>query len=251
MKKAYLLAAVAAAMMMTACGGGEENGSKNRTTTSTTKAQVSEESSSQAEDTVTTTAASQDSSGQETQTQQTVTDDSSQPDSSSQPEAQPVEIKTDGSRITAPDFGVDISYPDGWEVKGYDTEAGKASQTAAIASNEDLGVTSTVELICFKEGIKVSCGDYLEKLKQAYTELTAPDEGVPMSVGDVTIDEGSSGRAKTMLLSYTQRGVKCYIYTFVFDSGERENCFLQFSYAFSESDNTEHIKTALSDMMSK
>ena len=236
-------------MMLTGCSDADSNGSKNRTTTSTTA--VSEEVSSSAE--TTTTSAPQDSSSEtETTTKQTeATTTTPEPDSS-EPETKAVsDIKCDSSRISSAQFGVDVSYPDGWEVKSYELKDDKPSQTAATVFNDDLGVSSTVELIVFDDGKKVSCDDYLEKLKQAYTELTAPDEGDPMSVSDVTIDEGEAGKAKTIHLSYTQRGVKSYIYTFVFGSESRENSFLQFTYAFSDSDNTEHIKTALEEMMSR
>ena len=239
-------------MMLTGCSDADSNGSKNRTTTSTTA--VSEEVSSSAE--TTTTSAPQDSSSEtETTTKQTevTTTTTPEPDSSEpEPETKAVsDIKCDSSRISSAQFGVDVSYPDGWEVKSYELKDDKPSQTAATVFNDDLGVSSTVELIVFDDGKKVSCDDYLEKLKQAYTELTAPDEGDPMSVSDVTIDEGEAGKAKTIHLSYTQRGVKSYIYTFVFGSESRENSFLQFTYAFSDSDNTEHIKTALEEMMSR
>ena len=255
MKKAFILAA-AAAMMLTACSEADSNTSKDRTTTATKEAAVSEETSSEAETATTTTAAPQNSSESETQTQQTsvtttTAADSSEPDSSQEDDMPQTDIRCDSKRIASADFGVDISYPDGWEVKGYEIKNDKPSQTVAMVSNDDLGVSSTVELINFEDSIKVSGEEYLEKLSQVYTELTTPDEGDPMSVSDVEMTEGSAGDAKTIFISYTQRGVKSYIYTFVFENKNSDNSFLQFSYAFSESDNTEHIKTALSDMMSK
>ena len=255
MKRAYLLAALAAAMMMTACGGGEENGSKNRTTTSTTvsEADISGQETSSLTETV--TQPPQDSSAQDTQTQPTA-DTSSQPDdeSSKEPET-PAEspVKCEGSRIMAADFGIDITYPGGWNVKGYDAGGNETSTTVATVMNEDLGVSSTVELISFEgnleEGRQVTADEYLKSLRQAYTELTAPDDGDPMSVSDVDIQEGSTGKAKTVSLSYTQRGVKSYLCTYVYQNEKKENSFLQFSYAFSDSDNTEHIKKALDEMM--
>ena len=259
MNKAYLTILLTAAMMMTGCGGGDDNGSKDRTTTTTSStAAESDEITSQGSQAETTPP--QDSSEEQTETQTQPTEDSSQPDddSSSQDDKDTkpnVEIKVEGSRITAADFGIDISYPDGWEVKSYEIDDQAPAANVAAVFNDDLGISSTVELVSLTEGIgkdrSVTLDEYIENLKQAYTELTTPDEGDPRGLSDATLDEGFAGKAKTVFLSYSQRGVKCYMYTFVFKNEKQDNSFLQFSYAFSDSDNTEHIKTALKDMMSK
>ena len=252
MKKAYLLAAAAAVMMMTGCSDADSNGNKNRTTTAT-KAAVSEVVSSDSEGTG--TSAPQDSSVGNTQTQPTeAVTTTTVSDESSESEPEPMiqsDVKCDSSRISSAEFGIDISYPDGWEVKSYEIKDNSSSQTVAAAVNDDLGVFSTVELITFEDDRKVSGKEYLEKLKQAYTELITPDESDPDSTSDITIEEGSAGDAKTVLVSYKQKEKTSYVYTFVYEAGGSESRFLQFSYAFSESDNTEHIMTALEEMMSR
>lgn len=229
MKKAYLLALAMGIMLMAGCSSSaDENGHKNRTTTPAKTPAVSEDSSEAA---VTTSTAD---SGKEAAE----------------------EIKVEKSRITSKAFFADISYPDGWEIKAGKGDEGSLSKTVALGSNDDLGVSMSAELLSFddeiEEGRLISDDELTEKLKQAYTDMTGDvsDADDPMSISDISFEEGSIGNAKTLLFGYTQRNVRAYLYTFIFREGKDKNRFLVFSYAYSDSENAEHIKTALEQMMS-
>ena len=270
MKKAYFFTAAACLAMMTGCSNADENGNKNRTTTPA-KTVLSEQVSSEQESSTEVTNVSEDeSTGTETTVPVTTqepdrTEDSSGDESSSETDETTTEktgqdipqetVKIEKNRISSKSYGIDVSYPDGWVIKSYNDRDENYTETIASASNEDLGVTSTVELVTFdesvEEGRKVSTDEFIENLKQAYTEMTSSDTDPddPMRVTDVSIEDGSSGKARTILLSYTQRNVKTFFYTFVFRESEEENHFMVFSYAYSDSENAQRIKTALEEMM--
>ena len=255
MKKITILALVMAAMMITACSNSDSS-SKDRTTTTTKKA-AAEESSSEQETVTTITAADESSEAEEVTTTQTTESkketDSSKSEDDSSGQEQGDDIKLADNKVTSKSFGVDISYPDGWEIKEYEPDMDNTTQTIARVSNEDLGVSTMVNVMDFtsklEEGRTVSAQEITENLKSALTESSSDPED-PMNAKDITSEEGQIGNATTMLLSFVQRNAKLYTYTFVYKDSEVENRFLVFSYAYSDGDNADNIKTAIEEMMS-
>ena len=255
MKKITILALVMAAMMITGCSNSDSS-SKERTTT-TTKETAAEESSSEQETVTTTTAADESSKAEEVTTTQTTESkketDSSKSEDDSSGQEQGDDIKLADNKVTSKSFGVDISYPDGWAIKEYEPDMDNTTQTIARVSNEDLGVSTMVNVMDFtnklEEGRTVSAQEITESLKSALTESSSDPED-PMNAKDITSEEGQIGNATTMLLSFVQRNAKLYTYTFVYKDSEVENRFLVFSYAYSDGDNADNIKTAIEEMMS-
>ena len=255
MKKKVILALVMAAMMITACSNSDSS-SKDRTTTTTKKA-AAEESSSEQETVTTTTAADESSEAEEVTAKQTTESkketDSSKSEDNSSGQEQGDDIKLANNKVTSKSFGVDISYPDGWAIKEYEPDMDNTTQTIARVSNEDLGVSTMVNVMDFtsklEEGRTVSAQEITESLKSALTESSSDPED-PMNAKDITSEEGQIGNATTMLLSFVQRNAKLYTYTFVYKDSEVENRFLVFSYAYSDSENADNIKTAIEEMMS-
>lgn len=264
MKKKVIFALAMAAMMMTGCSNSDSS-SKDRTTT-TTKVTAAEQESSSEQQTTTTTAANDSSEAETITTTSAQADESSQAeesssgnenDSSSEVEGPPVDestIKVDNSKISSKDFGIDINYPDGWVIKEYDDAENKVSKTVASAANDDLGVTASVQLIDFnnevENGRTITTDELKENIKQTYSELSnGADANDPMGASDITIDEGQTDKASTILLSYTQRNVRSYYYTFIYTEEGDTNRFMVFSYSYSESENSDSIKTAIEEMM--
>lgn len=256
MKKITILALVMAAMMITGCSNSDSS-SKERTTTTTKEAAAEESSSEQETVTTTTTAADESSEAEEVTTTQTTESkketDSSKSEDDSSGQEQGDDIKLADNKVTSKSFGIDISYPDGWAIKEYEPDMDNTTQTIARVSNEDLGVSTMVNVMDFtsklEEGRTVSAQEITENLKSALTEASSDPED-PMNAKDITSEEGQIGNATTMLLSFVQRNAKLYTYTFVYKDSEVENRFLVFSYAYSDSDNADNIKTAIEEMMS-
>lgn len=254
MKRTKLSAALAAlcAAALAGCANSQsssgsdstpEQTSAQTTVTTADEQQVTEppETTTSAEE---TTTAAADTSADDTTTTAS---------SETEPDAEPEKVLSIvNNKVICKAPRVEVAYPENWSIKDIqpdnaDEESDSIITDLASLTNEELGVSAMIQQMKFEDQETVN--DYISTLRETYENVAEEAGDDPMAPMNFEFEESKGEYVGSLLTSYTQRGVKSYVYTFVCKDTESKNVFLVFSYSYSDSENADNIRVAIQKMM--